>query len=261
MKLPSPPPRSWSTPLLVLALVALVVASFATLRLDLGAFFTPQAVSTTAEFLGGFAPPETAAPFLLKTLNAALETLSMSALGTLLAVAAGLVLALPAAGRWGSTARSSVRIVLNVLRSIPELVWASLLLVAAGLGPFAGTLALAAHTAGVLGRLFADALENAQPQPEAALRANGAPAMSAFFYATLPQTLPQMLSYTLYRWENNIRAAAVLGVVGAGGLGQMLKYHLSLFQMQRAATVVLAMLLLVALVDAISYALRRTLTR
>jgi phosphonate transport system permease protein len=258
---PLPPPRSWSTPLLVLALVALVVASFATLRLDLAAFFTPEAVGTTAEFLGGFAPPETATPFLLKTLNAALETLSMSALGTLLAVVAGLVLALPAAGRWGSTARTAVRILLNVLRSIPELVWAALLLVAAGLGPFAGTLALAAHTSGVLGRLFADALENAEPQPEAALRTNGAPALSAFFYATLPQTLPQMLSYTLYRWENNIRAAAVLGVVGAGGLGQMLKYHLSLFQMQRAATVVLAMLLLVALVDAISFALRRALTR
>ncbi len=261
MKRPVPPPRAWSTPLLLLALLALVAASFATLRLDLAAFLSPDALRTTREFLAGFAPPETATPFLLKTLNAALETLSMSALGTLLAVAGGLVLALPAAGRWGSTARSVVRIVLNVLRSIPELVWAALLLVAAGLGPFAGTLALGAHTAGVLGRLFADALENAAPQPEAALRANGAPALSAFFYATLPQTLPQMLSYTLYRWENNIRAAAVLGVVGAGGLGQMLKYHLSLFQMERAATVVLAMLLLVALVDAISFALRRTLTR
>ena len=259
--LPPAPPRSWSTPLLVLALLALIVASFATLKLDLAAFFTPEAVSTTSEFLGGFAPPETAAPFLLKTLNAALETLSMSALGTLLAVLAGLVLALPAAGRWGAAPRAAVRIVLNVLRSIPELVWAALLLVAAGLGPFAGTLALAVHTAGVLGRLFADALENAEPAPEAALRANGAPSLAAFFYATLPQTLPQMLSYTLYRWENNIRAAAVLGVVGAGGLGQMLKYHLSLFQMQNAATVVLAMLVLVALVDAISFALRRALTR
>lgn len=261
MNKPAPPPRSWSTPLLVLGLVALVVASFATLRLDLAAFFTPQAVGTTLEFLGGFAPPDMATPFLLKTLHASLETLSMSALGTLLAVLAGLVLALPAAGRWGGYARAGVRLILNVLRSIPELVWAALLLVAAGLGPFAGTLALAAHTAGVLGRLFADALENAEPAPEAALRTNGAPALSAFFYATLPQTLPQMLSYTLYRWENNIRAAAVLGVVGAGGLGQMLKYHLSLFQMQSAATVVLAMLLLVALVDGISFALRRALTR
>ena len=258
---PSPPPRSWSTPLLLLALAALVVASFATLRLDLAAFFTPDAAGTMAEFLAGFAPPETATPFLMKTLDAAIETLSMSALGTLLAVAAGLVLVLPASGRWGAAPRGAVRLVLNVLRSIPELVWAALLLVAAGLGPFAGTLALAAHTAGVLGRLFADALENAAPLPEATLRTNGAGALAAFFYATLPQTLPQMLSYTLYRWENNIRAAAVLGVVGAGGLGQMLKYHLSLFQMPSAATVILAMLLLVALVDAISFALRRALTR
>ena len=85
--------------------------------------------------------------------------------------------------------------------------------------------------------------------------------MAAFLYATLPQTLPQMLSYSLYRWENNIRAAAVLGVVGAGGLGQMLKSHLSLFQMQSAATVIIAMLVLVALVDAFSFSLRRALTR
>ena len=257
---PAAPPRALSNWLLLAALIALVAASFASLDLQWAAFFTPEAAASTAEFLEGFAPPETALPFLVKTLLAALETLSMSALGTLLAVGGGLLLALPAAGRFGATARAATRVILNVLRSIPELVWASLLLIAAGLGPFAGTLALAAHTSGVLGRLFADALENAEPQPEAALLSNGAPGMSAFLYATLPQTLPQMLSYTLYRWENNIRAAAVLGVVGAGGLGQMLKYHLSLFQTQNAATVIIAMLLLVALVDALSYALRRALT-
>jgi phosphonate transport system permease protein len=259
--LPAAPPRRLSTYLLVAALIALVVASFASLPLQWAAFFTAEAASTTAEFMAGFAPPEMAPAFLLKTLGATAETLSMSALGTLLAVFGGLALALPAAGRFGPGLRAATRTLLNVLRSIPELVWASLLLVAAGLGPFAGTLALAAHTSGVLGRLFADALENAEPLPETTLRTNGAAPMAAFFYATLPQTLPQMLSYTLYRWENNIRAAAVLGVVGAGGLGQMLKYHLSLFQMQSAATVVIAMLLLVALVDAISFALRRALTR
>jgi phosphonate transport system permease protein len=258
--MPPPPPRSFSTLLLGLALLALVAASFASLPLAWSAFFSPDAVATTAEFLSGFAPPEMSAPFLLKCLGATAETLSMSALGTLLAVGGGLALALPGAGRFGTAARAAARALLNVLRSIPELVWASLLLVAAGLGPFAGTLALAAHTSGVLGRLFADALENAEPLPEQTLRTNGAAPMAAFFYATLPQTLPQMLSYTLYRWENNIRAAAVLGVVGAGGLGQMLKYHLSLFQMQNAATVVIAMLLLVALVDAVSFSMRRALT-
>jgi len=259
--MPAPPARNWSGWLFGLALLGLVAASFATLSLKLGELFSAQAMRGMADFLAGFAPPEMAAGFLRKTAIATVETLAMSALGTVLAVAGGLLLAIPGAGRFGRVPRAAIRGLLNVLRSIPELVWASILLVAAGLGPFAGTLALAAHTAGVLGRLFADALENAPPLPEHSLRVNGATPMAAFFYATLPQTLPQMLSYTLYRWENNIRAAAVLGVVGAGGLGQMLKYHLSLFQMPRAATVILAMLLLVALVDALSFALRRTLTR
>jgi phosphonate transport system permease protein len=259
--MPAAPPRSATGVLLVLGLAVLVVASFATLPLQWAAFFTVDALSSMAEFLAGFAPPDLSGAFVLKTAWASAETLSMSALGTLLAVAAGLVLALPASGRFGAAARAPVRMLLNVLRSVPELVWASILLIAAGLGPFAGTLALGFHTAGVLGRLFADALENSPPQPEQALRVNGATPMAAFLYATLPQALPQMLSYTLYRWENNIRAAAILGVVGAGGLGQMLKYHLSLFQMQKAATVIIAMLLLVALVDFVSFAMRRVLTR
>ncbi|HEX7636060.1 MAG TPA: phosphonate ABC transporter, permease protein PhnE [Noviherbaspirillum sp.] len=246
---------------LLLALLALVAASFATLPLQWQAFFTSDAAKTAVEFLRGFAPPDLSPAFLKKTLSAAAETLSMSALGTGIAALAGLALALAAAGRCGSVARAATRLILNVLRSVPELVWASILLIAAGLGPFAGTLALAVHTTGVLGRLFADALENCTPLPEASLRINGVHALAAFFYATLPQTMPQMMSYVLYRWENNIRAAAILGVVGAGGLGQMLKYHLSLFHMRQAATVILATLLLVAIVDALSLTLRRAMTR
>lgn len=264
MKQPLPiaePVLRASTLLLLGALLALMIASFVTLPLQWSAFFTAEALKTSAEFLRGFAPPETAPAFLYKTAIATAETLSMSALGTLIAALFGVALALPASGRFGAAARAAVRMLLNVLRSIPELVWASILLIAAGLGPFAGTIALAVHTSGVLGRLFADALENTPPAPEATLRINGARPLAAFFYATLPQTAPQMMSYTLYRWENNIRAAAILGVVGAGGLGQMLKYHLSLFQMQQAATVIVAMLLLVAMVDAISFGLRRVMMR
>ncbi|RYY83403.1 MAG: phosphonate ABC transporter, permease protein PhnE, partial [Comamonadaceae bacterium] len=82
-----------------------------------------------------------------------------------------------------------------------------------------------------------------------------------FFYATLPQVLPQLISYALYRWENNIRAAAILGVVGAGGLGQLLSFHMGLFQMGKTATVLIAMLVLVLVVDALSYGVRRALTR
>jgi phosphonate transport system permease protein len=93
------------------------------------------------------------------------------------------------------------------------------------------------------------------------LRAQGAGTARVFLYALLPQVMPQLMSYSLYRWENNIRAAAVLGVVGAGGLGQQLSFHMSLFQMHKTATVLIAMLLLVALVDGASFAWRRWLTR
>jgi hypothetical protein len=106
------------------------------------------------------------------------------------------------------------------------------------------------HTTGVLGRLFAEAIENAPPGPGDALRVQGVPNGRVFLYATLPQVLPQLMSYTLYRWENNIRAAAVLGVVGAGGLGQLLAFHMGLFQMGKTATLIGAMLLMVAMVDA-----------
>ncbi|MEY2728985.1 MAG: phosphonate transporter, permease protein PhnE, partial [Pseudomonadota bacterium] len=161
----------------------------------------------------------------------------------------------------GAPLRALTRWLLNALRSIPELVWASLLLISAGLGPFAGTLALAFPPAGVLGRLFAEAIENAPPGPGEALRRLGVGRLAVVAYATLPQVLPQLMSYTLYRWENNIRAAAVLGVVGAGGLGQLLAFHMGLFQMGKTATILGAMLLMVAVVDGLSHGLRRWLTR
>jgi phosphonate transport system permease protein len=250
---------------LVLACIAaLVVASFASLDLRWADFLAPDALRKMGVFGASFFPPETSPGFLRKTLQAAGETFAMSLLGTLIAVLFGLAVALPASTRGGPVAavlyRAS-RLVLNVLRSVPELVWAALLLVAAGLGPLPGTLALALHTTGVLGRLFAEALENAVPGPAMALRVRGAGGLRVLLWATLPQVLPQLLSYALYRWENNIRAAAVLGVVGAGGLGQMLSYHLSLFQMHESCTVLLAMMVLVLGVDALSYLARRALTR
>lgn len=246
------------------AVIALVVASFWTLDLQWRQFLSLDAMRSMGRFLGEFFPPDLVPAFLRKVAFATWETLAMSALGTLLAAAGGLVLALPASRKHqgdAGWARAPTRLLLNALRSVPELVWAAILLIAAGLGPFAGTLALAVHTTGVLGRLFAEAMENAPPGPSAALRAQGVGNGRVFLYATLPQVVPQLVSYTLYRWENNIRAAAVLGVVGAGGLGQMLAFHMGLFHMQKTATVLAAMLALVALVDAMSYGARRLLTR
>lgn len=239
---------------LVLAMVGLVVASFASLELRWAEFLGPQALGRMGSFAASFFPPETSGAFLQKTARATLETLAMSLLGTLLAALAGLVLAIPASRpglAWPA------RLALNALRSVPELVWAALLLVSAGLGPLPGTLALALHTTGVLGRLLAEALENVPPEPAQVLRSRGAGVVQVFLFATLPQVSAQWLAYSLYRWENNIRAAAVLGVVGAGGLGQMLSFHLGLFQMREACTVLLAMIALVALVDALSAWVRR----
>ncbi len=243
---------------------ALVVASFWSLNLQWAQFFSIDAARSMARFLAEFFPPDLRPAFVRQVLSAAWETLAMSALGTLLAATLGLLLAVPASrlhARDVAWTRTPTRWLLNALRSVPELVWASLLLIAAGLGPFAGTLALAVHTTGVLGRLFAEAIENAPAGPGAALRTQGAGDAQVFLYATLPLIVPQLMSYTLYRWENNIRAAAVLGVVGAGGLGQILAFHLGLFHMAKTATVVLAMLVLVGIVDALSHGLRRALMR
>jgi phosphonate transport system permease protein len=245
-------------------MLALAVASFWSLDLQWARFFSAESVRRMGRFAGELMTPALDAAFLRKLLPATLETLAMSVVGSLLAVVAGLLLALPASklhaddpARW----RAPTRLLLNALRSVPELMWAALLLIAAGLGPMAGTLALAAHTAGVLGRLFAEAIENAPQGPAFALRVRGVPEGRVFLYATLPQVLPQLLSYALYRWENNIRAAAVLGVVGAGGLGQMLAFHLGLFQMAETASVLAAMIVLVTVVDVASYAARRLMAR
>ncbi|SDR92330.1 phosphonate transport system permease protein [Halopseudomonas litoralis] len=238
-------------------LLAALVASFSWLKLDLAALFRGDSLEQMNSYARSFFPPDSSPGWLRQIFHGALETLAISAIGTLLAALAGAALSLLAAGRLGAVAKMLARLLLNALRSVPELVWAALMVLAAGLGPFAGTLALALHTTGVLGRLFAEALENTPPSPTRALRDAGAGPVAAFCYGTLPGVLAQWLSYTLYRWENNIRMAAVLGFVGAGGLGQMLYVTLSLFQQSRASSVILAMLVMVLLVDALSAWLRR----
>jgi phosphonate transport system permease protein len=246
----------------VLTLVALacaIIASFAYLSLSFDELLTADAARTMGQFLLSFFPPDLSGGFLARTGKAALETLAISAVATLLAALAGMVLALPASGRFGFVPRAIARFILNFLRSVPELVWATLMVLAAGLGPFAGTLALATHTSGVLGRLFADSLENTPTAPAESLVGSGAPRALAFLYGTLPGVFPQLVSYALYRWEMNIRMAAILGFVGAGGLGQMLYYELSLFHQAQACTIIVAMLLLSVLVDAGSAGVRRRL--
>ncbi|MCO7566172.1 phosphonate ABC transporter, permease protein PhnE [Pseudomonas sp. S 311-6] len=245
----------------IVCILAAVVASFGYLELDLASVIGHGGLAQMGEYATRFLSPDLSTDHLRAVGWGALETLAMSGLGTLLAMALGLLLALPAAGRFGWPLQSLARLLLNALRAIPELVWAALTVLAAGLGPNAGTLALALHTTGVLGRLFAEALENAPAEPAAAIRLQGGSQAVAFCFGTLPNLWPQLLAYSLYRWENNIRMASVLGFVGAGGLGQMLYTTLSLFQEAQASTVIIAMLVLVLLVDAFSDLLRQRYVR
>lgn len=245
--------------LVVAVLIVVTWASFAFLSLDLGLLLTADARAQMWKYLVSFFPPDLSAEYLARIGHGTLETIAISAIGTALAAVLGLLLAPLAAGRFGVVARAVARLILNFLRSIPELVWAALMVMAAGLGPFSGTLALAVHTAGVIGRLFAETLENTPPEPTQALRLSGSRASLAFLYGTMPNVLPQLVAYSLYRWEINIRMAAILGVVGAGGLGQMLYFSLSLFQQRQALTVIIAMLVLVLIVDGASAWLRQRL--
>lgn len=243
--------------LLIVVLLAAVLGSFGYLGVNLSDLASVQAGTAMRGYALQFFPPDLSPAHLGRLWQGMLETIAISAMGTLLAAVAGGLLALPASGRFGGTARVVARLLLNFLRSVPELVWAAIMVLAVGLGPFAGALALAWHTTGVIGRLFAETLENAPRQPAEALATTGSGAVAAFMYGTVPNVAPQFVAYTLYRWEMNIRMAAILGVVGAGGLGQMLYVSLSLFQQQQAFTVMLAMLALVIVVDSSSAMIRR----
>lgn len=245
-------PFGWRSISFLLVLPSAVIASFHWLEIAFGELFTADAAHSIGEFVAGFLPPDLSRDWLTRVGLGIWETLAISVVGTLLAAVAGLLLALP---KW----RAPFSFLLNTLRSVPELVWATITALAVGLGPFAGALALALHTTGVLGRLYAEALDNAPAAPGHALRLAGAPAGLSFLYGTLPGAAPQLIAYTLYRWEMNIRMAAILGFVGAGGLGQLLYFELSLFHHTQASTVIIAMLILSIAVDQTSAWLRQRL--
>jgi phosphonate transport system permease protein len=243
--------------LTLLIVFSITMSSFIYLSLNPANLFTLEAMKNMAGFIGRFFPPDLSSDFLEKIGYGVLQTLAISALATLIAATISIGLALPVSGRLGSLAKGCTRFICNFLRSVPELVWAALMVLAVGLGPFAGTLALTLHTTGVLGRLFGETLENHPTASSNALILNGSGRLTSFLYGTLPGIASQLLSYSLYRWEMNIRMATILGFVGAGGLGQMLYYELSLLREAQASTVIIAMLLLVILVDTISSKLRR----
>ncbi|MBU0806590.1 MAG: phosphonate ABC transporter, permease protein PhnE, partial [Gammaproteobacteria bacterium] len=150
-----------------------------------------------------------------------------------------------------------VRRVMDACRSINEMVFAMLFVVAVGLGPFAGVLALFIGTTGVLAKLFAEAVEAIDPGPVEGVRATGASALQEVIYGVVPQVLPLWISYSLYRFESNVRSATVVGMVGAGGIGVILWEAIRGFQFAQTCALLLVIILVVSLLDIISQRLRK----
>ena len=271
------PSRRWFPLAMMAAVAVLVWWSARGTEVDLAMLLRdgPRAIFsyTTRLF-----PPDLSPGFLANTAVGTLETLAISIMGSLLSVFVALAVVFFASanlmytgvlfereqlGPAGRGLRLSVYLVakglLNILRSIPEIVWATVFVFAVGLGPFPGVLALGVHNGGVLGKLFGEVLENVDRRPIEALQATGASRFQILLYGILPQALPQFLSYSLYRWEVNIRAAAILGLVGAGGLGQQIHIAISLFLENQLLTLLVAIYVVVTLVDYLSAYLRSLL--
>ena len=263
------PRFSWGPALVVLVILGLTGWSVQGVGFDL-----VELVGGTGpieKFISQMFPPDLSARTLQTAGKGILETFQMSFLGTLIGAVISVPLAAVATGD-ASTAGASrgerllrvvpyhiSRFVLNVFRSVPDILWALVFVVALGLGPFPGTLALAVHSAGILGKLYSETLEAVPSRPVEALRATGAGALQAFLFGRLPQAMSGFTSLTLYQWECNIRSATILGFVGAGGIGQQILISMNLFDYPKVATLVGTTIIVVLLVDRFSAAVRRTL--
>jgi phosphonate transport system permease protein len=187
------------------------------------------------------------------------ETSQMAALATFGGAAVAVLLCLPAAANLAPNRAIYIlcRRLLELFRGVPDIVYALILVWTFGVGPLAGILAIGLHTVGALGKLFAEAAENADMRPWEAIIAAGGNWAQAVRYAILPQVLPNFLSYTMIRFEINVRGATVIGFVGAGGIGQELYSVISFNYYQEVSAIVVLIILAVSIIDLTSEALRR----
>jgi phosphonate transport system permease protein len=187
-----------------------------------------------------------------------LVTVQIAIWGTLLAILAAVPLGLLSASNVVSPwVYQPVRRIMDALRAINEMVFAMLFIVAVGLGPFAGVLALFVHTTGTLAKLFSEAVEAVDPRPIEGIRATGAHPMAEIVYGILPQVMSLWVSYALYRFESNVRSASVVGMVGAGGIGVILYEVIRGFQYPQTCAVLIILIGTVTIIDLISSYLRK----
>lgn len=187
-------------------------------------------------------------------------TLQIALWGTALAVVTAVPLALMASANlvpWWIY--QPTRRLMDATRAINEMVFAMLFVVAVGLGPFAGVLALWIHTTGVLAKLFSEAVEAIDPQPVEGIRSTGASALHEIVYGVIPQVMPLWISFTLYRLESNVRSASVVGMVGAGGIGVVLWEIIRGFQYAETCAVMIIIIVSVTAIDLLSARIRKIL--
>ena len=258
----------------VVAALALLIFSFRFAEVRPTIFFRPATAAAIWNFLSGLFPPDLSLDFLRTVLWAVAQTLATAVAGTLLSITFALPLGILAtATLWsrgllvtadtrsiafsvGIVANRLARALLGFLRAVPDLVWALLFVAAVGLGSLAGTLALAVAYSGVLGRVYADVFEHVDPQPLEALQSTGASRMQIFLRGVWPQALPHLMAYTLYSFECCVRAAAVLGFVGAGGIGYEISISMRMFEYGQVLTLLLVFIMLLTVTDATSRYLR-----
>jgi len=234
--------------------------------------FDARNLAVMGGFLGQFFPPNLSGDFLAFVLKATIETLAMATAGTALAMLLALPLGLvlthslsvsrigPGPDRgMGEAIRALARMVLLILRGIPELVWALLLVRAFGLGPAAGVLAIGLTYGGMLGKVYSEIMESGDTRPARVLLETGSGRLMAFFYGLLPGAGQELASYTIYRWECAVRASVIMGFVGAGGLGQLMDQSMKMLNGGEVSTILIVFLLLVLLADALSVFLRKLL--
>ena len=234
-------------------------------------FFERDNARVTGQFLASFWPPAHDAEFLLMVAREAWRTVAIATAGMTLAFVVAVPLTLMStrvlsvsalSGRMAAgpaVLRQTVRLLLIVLRSVPELVWALVFVRVVGLGPTAGVLAIALTYGGMLGKVYGEILESGEAHATQTLLRNGGSRLQAFFYGLLPQNAAELTSYTVYRWECAIRSSVVLGFVGAGGLGQQLDNSMKMFNGGEVFTMLAVFVLLVALADRVSAGLRKAL--
>lgn len=212
--------------------------------------------TNSAEYATRYFPPDfTDWRFYLADI---IETVCMGIWGTLLAAVVAAPLSVLAAENIAPPwVVQPVRRIFDTMRAINEVVFALMFVVAVGLGPFAGVLALFVHTTGTLGKLFSEAIENIDLGPIEGVRASGASKLQEILFGVIPQVIPPWISFTLYRFEANVRSASVLGIVGAGGIGVSLYQSFRSFKYPKVCAILLILIVAVSLLDVLSAKLRR----